>query len=109
MKVKNHRSSVKKLITFLEEFDASTEAFLDELPTPEKYAILGMALVVRGDYEDYEIAIDESMHEVSAQDLTKHLIKFPFLSCHLQDALQLKWSHFEVLWTNDEDEDEDCQ
>ena len=107
MKIKAHRSSVEKLITLLEEFDASIEAFLDELPTSEKYAILGMALVVHGDYEDYEIAIDESMHKVSAQELTKHLIKFPFLSCHLQDALRLKWSYFEVVWTNDEDEDED--
>lgn len=105
MKVKTYRSSVEKLIALLERFDASTESFLDELPTPEKYAILGMALVVRGDYEDYEIACEESIQKVSAQALTKHLVNFPFLSCHLQDALRLKWSYFEVMWTADEDED----
>jgi hypothetical protein len=107
MKVKANRSSVEKLIALLEAFDASTEKFLDELPTPEKYAILGMVLVVRGEYEDYEIAYDESMHKVSAQDLTKHLLSFPFLSCHLQDALRLKWSYFEVLWTNDDYEEDE--
>jgi hypothetical protein len=105
MKVKANRNSIQELITLLEGFDASTERFLDDLPTPEKYAILAMALVVRGDYEDFEIALDESMHKISAQELTKHLLHFPFLTCHLQDALKLKWSYFEVVWTNDEDEE----
>jgi hypothetical protein len=102
MKVKTHQETVKKLIALLEGFDTSTEKFLDDLPTPEKYAILAMALIVRGDYEDFEIASDESMHKVSAQELTKHLLNFPFLNCHLQDALKLNWSHFEVTWTDDE-------
>lgn len=107
MKVKTSKGTVEKLVALLERFDASTEQFLDDLPTPEKYAILAMALVVRGDYEDFEIASDESMHKLSARDLTKHLMGFPFLNCHLQDALRLKWSYFEVVWTDAEDgEDE---
>jgi len=66
-----------------------------------------MALVVKGTYEDFEIAYDEMTHKVSAQQLTKHMIDFKDLRWHLQDALRLKWSYFEVMWTNGEDEDEE--
>ena len=107
VKVKTSKETVEKLIELLERFDASTEQFLDKLPTPEKYAILAMALIVRGDYDDFEIACDESMHKVSAQDLTKHLMDFQFLNCHLQDALRLKWSYFEVVWTDEEEEEDE--
>jgi hypothetical protein len=102
MKVKTSQDTVQKLIALLEQFDASTEQFLNDLPTPEKYAILAMVLIVRGDYEDFEIAYDESMHKVSAKDLTKYLLNFRFLDCHLQDALRLKWPYFEVVWTDEE-------
>ena len=96
MKIKTSQDTVQTLIDLLERFDACTEQFLDELPTPEKYAILGMALIVRGDDDDFEIACAESMHRVSAQGLTNHLMDFQFLDCHLQDALRrnghtLKW------------------
>lgn len=107
MKVKTSQETVQKLIALVERFDASTEQFLDELPTPEKYAILAMALVVRGDYDNFEIACDESMHKVSAQDLSRHLLAFPFLNCHLQDAIRFKWSYFEVIWVDGEDEDDE--
>lgn len=107
MKVKTSQDTVRQLIELLERFDASTEEFLDQLPTPEKYAILAMALIVRGDYEDFEIAFDESMQKVSAQGLTKHLMAFPFLHCHLEDALRIRWSYFEVAWTDEEEEEED--
>jgi hypothetical protein len=107
MKVKTSQETVCMLIELLETFDASTEQFLDELPTPEKYAILAMALIVRGDYDDFEIAHDESIHTVSAPALTKHLVDFPFLSCHLQDAIRLRWSYFEVLWSDDDTDDEE--
>jgi len=105
MKVKTSQETVKKLIELLERPDASKEQFLDNLPTPEKYAILSMALIVRGDYEDLEIAYEESMLTVSARNLTKHLVNFPSLDCHLQDALRLKWPHFEVLWTDGNDKE----
>jgi hypothetical protein len=107
MKVKTSQDTVEKLIELREQFDASTEQFLDNLPTPEKYAILAMTLVVHGGYDDYEIAHDDAMHKVSAQDLTKHLLKYPFLECHLKDALKLKWSYFEVLHTDDCEDDEE--
>ena len=102
MKVKTSRSTVEKLIQLLERFDASTEDFLDDLPTPEKYTILAVALIVRGDYEDFEIAFEESMCRFSAQSLTKHLLNFKHLDCHLKDALQLKWSCFEQVWSEDD-------
>lgn len=105
MKVKTSKDTVEQLIELLERFDAGTEQFLDDLPTPEKYAILTMALIVRGDYDDFEIACDESMHKVLAKDLTKHLLDFPSLNYHLQDALRLKWSYFEVVWTDDDEGD----
>jgi hypothetical protein len=106
MKVKTSKDTVQELIALLERFDASTEQFLDELPTPEKYAILAMALIVRGDYDDFEIACAESMHKVPAQNLTKHLMDFQFLNCHLQDALRLKWSYFEVVWMDNQQEED---
>jgi len=107
MKVKTSQETVRNLIELLERFDASTEQFLNDLPTPEKYAILAMALIVRGDYDDFEIASEESMEKVPALDLTKHLMAFRFLNCHLQDALRLKWSYFEVVWADAEDEDDE--
>jgi hypothetical protein len=70
MKVKTKRATVEKLIELLHGFDASTEIFLDELPTPQKYQILAMALKVQGHYDDFEEAYEESMRKVSAQDLT---------------------------------------
>ena len=106
MKVKTSQETVTKLIDLLEQFDASTEQFFDDLPTPEKYAILAMAMMVQSGYDDYEEAYDEATHKVSAQQITKHLLNFPFLNCHLQDALRLKWSYFDVIWTDDEDDEE---
>jgi hypothetical protein len=38
MKVKTTRETVEKLVELLDEFDASTEQFLNDLPTPEKYS-----------------------------------------------------------------------
>jgi hypothetical protein len=107
LKVKTSIETVEKLIALLKGYDAFTEQFLNDLPTPEKYTILSMALIVQGHYEDFEVAYEESMHKVSAQDLTKYLRDYPWLWCHLQDALMLKWSHFEVLWTDDDEEDDD--
>jgi hypothetical protein len=107
MKVKTSQDTVEKLIELLEKFDASTEKFLDDLPTPEKYAILAMAFVVHSGYDDYEIAYDDAMHKVSAQNLTRHLLEYAFLECHLKDALRLKWSYFEVLHTDECDDEED--
>jgi len=106
MKVKTPRETVTKFIGLLETFDASTEQFVDGLPTPEKYAILAMAMMVQG-YDDFEEAYDDATHKVSAQELTKHLLKYPFLDCHLQDALRLGWETFEFGWRVDEDEDEE--
>lgn len=106
MKVKTSQKTVKKLIHLLETFDASTEQFLNDLPTPEKYNLLAMALVVKGE-EDFEIAYEEAMHQVSAQKLTKHLMDFPDLCCHLEDAIRLKWSYFEVVWSNEPDDEEE--
>jgi hypothetical protein len=107
MKVKTSQETVKKLIDFLERFEASTEQFLNDLPTAEKYAILAMAMMVRSGYDDYEEAYDDATHKVCVQELTKHLLNFQFLNCHLQDALRLKLSYFEVVWTEDEDDEED--
>jgi hypothetical protein len=107
MKVKASRETVEKLIALQGRFDTSTEQYLEDLPTPEKYAILAMALIVRGDYTDFEIAHDESMQKVPAQALTKHLLNFPCLHFHLQDALRLGWTYFEVEWADEDDEDEE--
>ena len=105
MKVKTSKETVEKLIVLLETFDTSTEQFLNDLPTPEKYAILAMAMMLQG-YDDFEEAYDDATHKVSAQDLTKHLLDYKCLHCYLQDALRLKWSYFEVIWTEDEDDEE---
>ena len=108
MKVKTSKETVEKLGEFLRTYDASTEQFLNDLPTPEKYAILAMAWTVQGRYEDFEEAHDAAMYEVSATELTKHLMDFPHLWCHLQDAVALKWDYFEFPETNEKDEfDED--
>ena len=105
MKVKTAKDTVEKLIVLLEQFDASTEEFLNNLPTPEKYSILAMALKVRGDYEDFEDAHYESMQRVSAKDLTRYLLNFKHLDCHLKDAVGLQWSYFEALQANDDDDE----
>lgn len=105
MKVKTSKETVEKLIVLLETFDASTEQFLNDLPTPEKYAILAMAMMLQS-YDDFNEAYDDATHIVSAQDLTIYLLNYPLLDCHLQDALRLKWSYFEVIWTEDKDDEE---
>jgi hypothetical protein len=53
-------------------------------------------------------AFDDATHKVSAQNLTKHLLDYKFLYCHLQDALRYKLSYFEVIWTSGAD-DEDVE
>jgi hypothetical protein len=108
VKVKTSPSTVQELADLLERFDASTEQFLDDLPTPEKYAVLTMALVVGSGYEDYEEAHDEATRRVSAQDLTRYLLNFPFLYCHLSDAVRLGWDYVEFPPVQDDcDEDKD--
>jgi hypothetical protein len=107
MKVKTSQDTVKTLIELRERLAASENDFLNDLPTPEKYAILAMAWKVRGDYEDYEDAYYEATHKVSAKDLTTYLLNFRFLECHLQDALKLKWPWFECLQAEDDEDDED--
>ncbi|MDB6019245.1 MAG: hypothetical protein JWR19_3734 [Pedosphaera sp.] len=108
MKVKTSQETVEKLIDLLERFDASTEQFLDNLPTPEKYAILAMALTVRLHFEDFETANDELIQKVSAHDLTKNLIDFQHLDSALKDALEFmrkQPDYFEMVGTNGKDED----
>ncbi len=98
--------TVQKVATMLENFDADTQSFLDALPTPDKYEILALAITINNGYDDYEEAHCEALHKVSAQDLTKYLMDYKFLYCHLQDALRFGAKHFEVAWCNDEEEDE---
>jgi hypothetical protein len=105
MKVKTSKKTVEELIVLLETFDASTEQFLNDLPTSEKYAVLAMAMMLQS-YDDFEEAYDYATRKVSAQDLTKHLLGYPFLYCHLQDALYLKWQYFEAILTEDADDEE---
>jgi len=63
MKIKTSKTTLRKLIPLLVTPDASTKQFLDELPTPEKYAILAIAMIFQG-YQDYEEAYDEATRKV---------------------------------------------
>jgi hypothetical protein len=105
MKVKISRATVERLIGLLETFDANTEQFLDELPTPEKYAVLAMAWVIQSN-KDLETAYDDATHLVSAQELTKYLLAFRGLNEHLRDALGLGWEYFEFPVSNDDESEE---
>jgi hypothetical protein len=108
VKMKVPMETVQKLATMLESYDVETEAFLDSLPTPEKYAILAMGMTVGEGYDDYEAAHCDATYRASAQNLTKYLMDYKFLWCHLQDAMRLGPEHFEVAWCADEgDENED--
>lgn len=104
MKIKTSSATVEKLIVLLETFDAETEAFLDGLPTPEKYTILAMAWVIQSG-KDFETAYEDAMHHVSAQELTKHLLAFRGLNEHLRDSIGLGWEYFEFP-VSDDNEDE---
>lgn len=106
MKVKVRMETVQKLAAMLQSFDAETESFLDSIPTPDKYAILAMALAIGEGYDDYEEAHYDAMRRVSAQNLTNYLKDYKFLYCHLQDALKLGPNHFEVIWSDHESEEE---
>jgi len=107
MKIKTTQETVKELIRLLEQYDSDTEKFLDNLPTPEKYAILAMYKVVTCGHDDYELVHDDTMHSVSAQDLTNHLMRIPFLNYALEDALRLKWEYFECVWADEDPEEKE--
>jgi hypothetical protein len=106
VKMKVPTETVQKLATMLETYDAETQSFLDEMPTPDKYEILAMAMTVQG-YDDYEEAHCDATHRVSAQHLTKHLMDYKFLWCYLQDAIRLGREHFEVAWGYDPQYDDE--
>jgi hypothetical protein len=57
-------------------------------------------------YEDFEEAVYKSERNVSAQELTKHLLNFKFLSCHLQDAVRIGFERFQYSWAEEEANDE---
>jgi hypothetical protein len=104
--------TIQKVKTLLETYDADTERFLDELPTREKYAILALAMMICEEHDDFEAAYYEASSRISAQGLTKYLMEFPWLWCHLQDVVQIierrGWDGFEMLCMKDSgDEDED--
>jgi hypothetical protein len=100
MTIKTKRETVSKLIDLSESWDASTEQFLNDLPTREKYEILAMAWAVRSG-KDFEEMYEIATHEISAQQLTARLLNyweddFPSLPHHLRDAVMLGWKHFEI-------------
>jgi hypothetical protein len=105
MKIKVPMETVQKLATMLETYDAETQSFLDSLATPDKYEILALAMTIQNGYDDYEEAHCQALHKVSAQDLTKYLMDYKFLYCHLQDAMRLGAKHFEVAWCDDDSDE----
>jgi hypothetical protein len=113
MRITTTTETIQKVKTLLHTYDADTEQVLNDMPTREKYAILALAKMIhQGCYEDYEEAYDEATRKVSAQGLTKYLMEYEWLWCHLQDVVQVVdrhgWEPFEVMYTNDEDEDEEA-
>jgi len=107
MRITTNTDTIEKVKMLLQTYDANTESFLNDLPTREKYAILALAMMINQGYEDYEEAYDEATRKVSAQKLTKCLMEFPWLWCHLQDVVQIVnrrgWEGFEVMCINEDD------
>ena len=46
-------------------------------------------MMINQGYDDYEEAYALATRKVSAQELTKHLMEFQCLWCHLQDVVQI--------------------
>ena len=112
MKINITTERLDKVKTLLEMYEADTENFLNAMPTREKYAMLALVFMHNQGYEYYEEAYDAVTRKVNAQELTKYLMDYPFLWCHLQDIVQIVsrhggWDAFQVVWVSHHEEKEE--
>lgn len=101
MKIKTSPTTVKQLLALRENYLSSNylklKRFLDGLSVENKYEIVAIAWAIKGSYpeECWDELLELAKEVVPISKLTEYLVDFPWLECHLQDALSLKWSYFE--------------
>ena len=94
MKVKVSIQTIEKLFELLHKYDATTEQFITELSSSDKYEILALILMVRNNYEDFEEAHDAAKNKIPEQDLTKYFMgrssdNWQTLQGELQDVIAI--------------------
>jgi hypothetical protein len=112
--------TIEERFSLLHKYDAATERFITELSTSEKYELLALIMMVRSDRidscGDFEAAHDAAMKKMPAQDLTKYFLgrsadNWQTLHGELQDVIAIQkrdgWDWFEVMHSNDNEDDED--
>jgi hypothetical protein len=108
--------TIEKFFELLHKYDATTEQFITELSPNDKYEILALIMMVRGNYEDFEEAHDAAKNKIPEQDLTKYFMgrssdNWQTLQGELQDVIAIEkrdgWEYFELMRGDDTDEDED--
>jgi hypothetical protein len=114
MKVNVSIQTIEKLFELLHKYHATTEQFITELSSSDKYEILALIMMVRGNYEDFEEAHDAAKNKIPEQDLTKYFMgrssdNWQTLQGELQDVIAMEkhygWEKFEIMWV-DHKEDE---
>jgi hypothetical protein len=115
MKVNISIQTIEEFLGLLREYDATTEKFITELPSRDKYEILALIMMVRSDYEDFEEAHEAEKNKIPEQDLTKYFMgrssdNWQTLQSELQDVIaeqkRYGWERFEIMW-GDQNDDED--
>lgn len=118
MKVNISIQTIEKFFGLLHKYDATTEQFIADLPSRDKYEILALIMMVRGSYEDFEEAHDAAKNKIHEQDLTKYFMgrssdNWQTLHGELQDVIAIEkrygWEKFEIMWADhqaDEDDEE---
>ena len=115
MKVTISIQTIEKLCELLHKYDATTDQFITELSSSDKYEILALIMMVRDNYEDVEEAHDAAKNKIPEQDLTKYFMgrssdNWQTLQGELQDVIAIEkrygWDYFELMRGDDADEDE---
>jgi hypothetical protein len=73
MKVNISIQTIEKIYELLHKYDATTEQFITDLSSNDKYEILALIMMVRNNYEDFEEAHYAAKNKIPEQGLTNIL------------------------------------
>jgi hypothetical protein len=110
--------TIEELLRILHKYDAGTERFITDLSTSDKYDILALIMMVRGNFEDFEEAQNTAKEKIPEHELNKYFMgrssdNWQTLHGELQDIIAIQkrdgWEWFEFVRLNgnaDEDEEQ---
>jgi len=105
LKVTISIQTIEKFFELLHKYDATTEQFITEHSSSDKYEILALIMMARSNYEDFEEAHYAARNKIPELDLNKYFMRrssddLQTLQAELQDVIAIEkregWEYFEL-------------